>query len=217
MTRGVGLAAQVSLYVSDLFSQKLSSWAVYHSLEHTTQTVAASRQIGRGSKLGKRDMEIVTLAAWFHDAGYVFTTDGHEERSVQIASEFLAEHGCAPDKIDQIAGCIMATKMPQRPMNLRERVVCDADLASLGKRTFFKQNDLLKYEIEQRERVSLDEITWLRRTYRFLFRHRFHTRYARTVLNRGRLANLTRLRGHLQRAQARSPALRRGRDRDGVT
>jgi predicted metal-dependent HD superfamily phosphohydrolase len=216
MTRAVGLAAQVARYVSNLFSQKLPSWAVYHSLEHTAHTVAASRQIGRGSKLSKREMEIVTLAAWFHDTGYVFTTDGHEERSVEIASEFLAEHGCAPDTIGEIAGCIMATKMPQHPMNLRERVVCDADLASLGRPTFFKQNDLLKEEVEQRERISLDEITWLRRSYRFLFRHRFHTRYARTVLNRGRLANLTRLRMHLRRAQARSLALPRRRDWDGV-
>jgi len=198
------ITKQIEQFVVDLFRKELPSWAVYHSLEHTTHTVSASKQIARGSKLGKRDLEIVTISSWFHDTGYVFTANGHEERSVQIATQFLQNHAYPPGGIQKVSGCILATRMPQRPGNLLERIVCDADLASLGKRSFFRHNELLRDEIERRDGTRLDEVAWLRRSYRFLFKHRFHTRYARTVLNRGRLANLIRLRGQLRKARAQS-------------
>ncbi|MGB2958111.1 MAG: hypothetical protein WBD30_04435 [Bacteroidota bacterium] len=196
------ITKQVEQFVIDLFREELPFWAVYHSLEHTTHTVSASKQIARGSGLGKRDQEIVTISSWFHDTGYVFTASGHEERSAQIATQFLQKHAYPPGGIQKVCGCILATRMPQRPGNLLERIVCDADLASLGNRSFFRHNELLRDEIERRDGIRLDEVAWLRRSYRFLFKHRFHTRYARTVLNKGRQANLIRLRGQLRKARA---------------
>ena len=44
---------------------------------------------------------------------------------------------------------IIATTMPQRPKNLVEKVVCDADLIHIGTKEFFRKNDLLKEEIER--------------------------------------------------------------------
>jgi len=207
MTPTAGITEQVEQFVTDLFHEKLPPWAVYHSLEHTIHTVSTSQQIARGSRLGKRDLEVVTLASWFHDTGYMFTAKGHEEESVEIASQFLQKHEYPSESIQKISGCILATRMPQRPGNLLERIVCDADLASLGKRSFFRQNELLRNEIERRDGITLDEVAWLRRSYRFLLKHRFHTRYARTVLNKGRLANLIKLRGQLRKARAHSAGL----------
>lgn len=204
MARTTTIAQQVEQFVTGLFRKELPAWAVYHSLEHTTNTVAASHRIAEGSRLSKRDLEIVTIASWFHDTGFVVTSNGHEERSAHIATEFLREQGYPPDGIEKISRCILATRMPQRPRNRLERIVCDADLASLGKSSFFRHNELLKNEIEERDGVTLDEIAWLRRSYRFLLTHRFHTRYGRNVLNKGRLTNLIRLRGQLRKARAAS-------------
>ena len=203
MSPTTGIIRQTEEFVTELFRDKLPSWAVYHNLEHTTHTVSASRQIARGLKVGKRDLEVVTLASWLHDTGYLFTANGHEERSVRIAMEFLTERDYPPERIEKISGCIMATKMPQRPRNLLERIVCDADLASLGKHSFFRQNELLRNEIERRDRIRLNDMAWLRRSYRFLLTHRYHTRYARSLLTKGRLSNLTILRSRLRKAHAK--------------
>jgi hypothetical protein len=198
------IEAKVEEFVIGLLRENLPSWALYHCLEHTTNTVAASHRIAEGSRLTRRDLEIVTLASWFHDTGYVFTVNGHEERSVHIATDFLVKQEYPAESIKKISGCILATRMPQRPGNLLERIVCDADLASLGRGSFFKHNDLLREEIEKRDGVTLGEIAWLRRSYRFLLTHRFHTRYGRNVLNKGRLANLIKLRTKLRKARAAS-------------
>jgi predicted metal-dependent HD superfamily phosphohydrolase len=188
-----------SRHVRKLFREKLPGWAFYHSLAHTLDVVAAVREIGTASGLTRHEMEILSLASWFHDAGYSVQPEGHEEISIAIATEFLTGAGYPKRGIARIARCIRATRIPQRPRSLLERVIGDADLSSLGKRSFFRQNDLLKREIEERRGgIRLDEKMWLRRSSRFLQRHRFHTRYARTHLDGGRLENIARLKKALR-------------------
>jgi predicted metal-dependent HD superfamily phosphohydrolase len=185
---------RAALFVAELLARELPPWALYHSPRHTRQTVAACREIGGALHLEKETMEVVLLAAWFHDTGYAFKVRGHEERSAEIAERFLQAEGCPVRTIRGVMACILATRMPQRPRSLRERVLCDADLISLGKRSFLKQNELLRQEMERREGRLISEKVWLHRSYRFLHRHRFSTPYGRTVLESGKQANIARLR-----------------------
>lgn len=192
------LLAESSLFVDKLFRERLPEWAVYHNLAHTTDVVASCREIGEGSGLSDHEMEILLIAAWFHDTGYVAVVKGHEDKSIEIASQFLGDNGYPRRGIARIAACIRATRVPQRPATRLERVLCDADLNSVGRESFFLQNELLRAEIERRKCIALDETAWLRRSYRFLRRHRFHTRYARARLEEGRVANIARLKKSLQ-------------------
>lgn len=193
MKRQPEIVAQSARFVNTLFRQELPEWATFHTLAHTSEVVASSWEIGAGSGLTKHETEILLVAAWFHDTGYTVLARGHEEVSVEIASIFLNEKGYPRRGIARIGRCIRATRVPQQPRTLLERVICDADLNSLGRRSYFRQNDLLKQEIEMRQGTTLDEVIWLRRSYRFLRRHRFHTRYARQNLENGRLINLAAL------------------------
>jgi len=196
--RGVSLG-RAARFAGGLLARELPHWACYHTPRHTRQTVAACREIGRALRLGTRQMEILLLAAWFHDTGYAITADGHEERSAGIAERFLKAEGCPNRTIERVKGCILATRMPQRPQSVLQRVLCDADLTSLGKKTFLTQNELLRQEMERREGRVIDEMAWLHRSYRFLRRHRFTTRYGRTVLEAGKQANIRRLRRLMQK------------------
>lgn len=184
---------QSSRFVSRLFRQSLPSWAIYHTRTHTAEVVAACREIGEASGVDQHSLEILLLSAWFHDTGYTSTARGHEERSVEIAAQFLNDLGYPTRAIARISHSILATKMPQRPTTLLERILCDADLYSLSTRGFFRQNERLKLEIEQREGSYIEDLVWLRRTHRFVLSHRYHTPYAREVLAKGRLANLLKL------------------------
>jgi predicted metal-dependent HD superfamily phosphohydrolase len=95
----------------------------------------ASKTIGAACRLSAEELEGVILAAWFHDAGYVEAIEGHEEKSVEIATSFLRENGYPQEKIARVAACIRATKMPQNPKTLMEQVLCDADISHLARRT----------------------------------------------------------------------------------
>ena len=139
-------------------------------------------------------MDILLLAAWFHDTGYTAIARGHEARSAKMAGEFLRAEGFPMRIVTSVQRCILSTRMPQRPRSLLQRILCDADLISLGKKTFLAQNELLRQEMERREGRVIEEIVWLRRSIRFLLRHRYTTRYGRTVLESGKRANIERVR-----------------------
>ncbi|WP_204306740.1 hypothetical protein, partial [Klebsiella pneumoniae] len=73
------------------------------------------------------------LAAWFHDTGFSSgQAEGHEETSVQIATQFLQSRHTDEGIMQRVASCIRATKMPQSPVSLIEKILCDADLQHLA-------------------------------------------------------------------------------------
>src|SRR5690606_2148703 len=93
-----GLSSKASTYVYELFKNHLPNDAVYHSYEHTLETAKAAEMIGREEGLQHEDLLLVTLAAWFHDAGFVDGAAGHEKRSAQIARDFLTAEGIPEDR-----------------------------------------------------------------------------------------------------------------------
>ena len=196
-----GIVRSASRYVRTVIHDHLPSWALYHDLSHTREVVRTCAVIARSYRLSAGETEILLLAAWFHDIGYSITARGHEEASVKIAEEFLLGVAYPPRAVARIGRCIMATKVPQRPRSTLERILCDADLSSLGRASFFVQNNRLRLEIERREGVSLEEEAWLRRSWRFLHQHRFHSRYAREQFDPVRRLNLSRLKRSLARRQ----------------
>jgi predicted metal-dependent HD superfamily phosphohydrolase len=173
------LSENASLYIKELFKEKLPAWAVYHNLSHTIDTVNACEEIGNRSGLSKEELNLLNIAAWFHDAGYIYQAEEHEEKSADLASEFLRSKNCEDNKIIKVIECIKATKVAISAKNLPEFVICDADLISLGSADYFKKNELLKLETALREKRKIDDLAWLERSLKFLSSHKYYTDYAR--------------------------------------
>jgi len=200
MASPIEIVKKTSEFVSTLLKEKLPDWAVYHNFAHTAETVEAAREIAEGSKLNKSETEIILLAAWFHDSGYTEKTVGHEERSSEIAREFLTAGGYPTAKIDEVVRCILATRVPQTPVDLLEQVICDADIHHLGKKRFTEKNDLMRTEIERREGKPMTDVEWLDMCTRFVSSHEFHTGYAREEFEPRRTKNIIRLQEALREA-----------------
>jgi len=177
-------------FVSDLFSEKLSPNMIYHNYSHTLDVVNNTIKIGKKSGLSDSELEIVTLAAWFHDSGYTITYNGHEDAGKELATAFLKEHNYNPEKINTILGCINATKMPQTPQNLMEQVICDADLIHFGREDFFEYSDLLKCEWETLGIHHISDIDWYKSSVDLLSTHKFFTQYARKKYAQQQTTNL---------------------------
>jgi predicted metal-dependent HD superfamily phosphohydrolase len=191
------LLSKVTAYVEALFRAKKPDWVKFHTVRHARAVAKASREIGGACQLTEDDLEVVTLAAWFHDTGYLEGIEGHEERSVRIATAFLRDHGYPEEKIARIAGCIRATRLPQKPKNLLEQVLCDADIAHLASKDFFKVTELIRSEIEHRMRLKLTEEEWLTMNADFVAGHRYHTGCARSKYAEQHAANVKALRQRL--------------------
>ncbi|MEP7220239.1 MAG: Pycsar system effector family protein [Bacteroidota bacterium] len=197
------LIEQASDSVFTLLRDSLPEQLVYHNFLHTIEVVKGVEAIGRGSGLDDEDLEILSLAAWFHDAGYTEVYKGHEERGAEMAERFLRERRYPEENITLVIGCILATRVPQRPRNILEEIICDADLAHLGRKTFAERNELLRLEWELALGKHFTELGWANLTIDFLRGNPYHTRFAQVEWSPQRAENLVAVQSHLRRLLAR--------------
>lgn len=186
-------------YVSSLLTTRTPIENFYHDVNHTKEVVKSAIEIGIGEKFSEDELEMVQIAAWFHDVGYIEKTDGHEKVSVEYARNFLTELHYPSNKIEIIIGAILATKVPQKPKNKFDKILSDADLFHLGKGIFFDRNDKYRVEFENYLGHKLSERDWLVKTIDFVNDQNFHTDYAKRNFNDQKKENLRLLNEQLQR------------------
>ncbi|MBA9078349.1 MULTISPECIES: Pycsar system effector family protein [Rufibacter] len=184
-------------YVFALFKEKLSKKLVYHNYKHTFEVVKEARQLSEGYHLSEEELEILLLAAWFHDTGYVSTYEGHEDESVEVATTFLREEGYAEESITQVARCIMATKHGQLTHHILEDILVDADIANIGKETFFATAELLRVEWEIFMNRTFSDLEWAQFQLDFLLSVSFRTQTAQAKYSKQLSKNIQAQRNHL--------------------
>jgi predicted metal-dependent HD superfamily phosphohydrolase len=178
-------------YVTDVFQHKVNPEFVFHSLEHTEDVVEACSHMANHYQIHEEDRLVLMLAAWFHDTGYsAGRAEGHEEVSVQITTQFLTNQQVDDTTIQRVASCIQATKMPQSPVSLIEKILCDADLFHLSTEDFKARNQLLKQERESMLGHKIDKKEWRKNNIQFLGSHRYFTDYGQEFLEPKKQNNL---------------------------
>lgn len=184
-------------YALRRLEQHLPERFVYHSLEHTRDNVyPIAMRIAEQEGVSGRALCLLKTAAYFHDLGFSeppHIAHDHEVRGSAIAQQILPQFGYDNDDIKLIKGMILATKLPQKPHTLLERIIADADLSVLGQRDFLKQNRALRAELESGG-LDTDDRRWLTGQYNFLSGHRYFTRAARQLLSAQKAVNLASLR-----------------------
>jgi predicted metal-dependent HD superfamily phosphohydrolase len=184
----------VAAYVKQLFAEYEKNELAYHNFAHTLNVVRRSNEMTTHYGLSGENRRVVLVAAWFHDSGYLVSgAYEHEKASVEIMKQFLAPTDIISKTVEQVAGCIMATKIPPNPQNLLEEIVCDADTYHLGTHEFLMSNETVKREFQQAKQVTDEE--WNKMTLDFLEHHLFYTDYCKQRLNQGKLVNIKMLRG----------------------
>ncbi|MDV7187348.1 DUF5706 domain-containing protein [Lutibacter sp. TH_r2] len=191
---------EVKTFVFDIFKNKLSQKTVYHNYNHTYQVVTAAEEIGKAENISDADLELLLIAAWFHDTGFVVSHKKHEEHSKNIATKFLKEKSFSEDKIAKVCSIIDATKMPQTPKNKLDKIICDADLYHLGTDDFKVKSDLIRTEIEQICNEHYTDIEWLEQNENFIKEHKYFTNYAFTTLNERKTQNWLKAKKDLKKA-----------------
>ncbi len=198
MSANNSLLDKTAAYVSLLFREGCGDNCYYHNYDHTRQSVAACRDIGIGMQLSEDDLETVMIACWFHDAGFLKNPLDHEEESARIAESFLRKEGAGQEKVETVRRCILATKMPQQPGDILEKIVCDADLSHLSTESYPTKSDLVRIEIEQKQQHTFSDTEWLEKNIDFFRTHTYFTPYALEHFTVGKEKNIVRLFGQLE-------------------
>jgi len=187
------IVEKVEYFAANRLKENLSSELCFHDWEHTAGVVQASYQIGKKCGFSDLEMEMVMIAAWFHDIGFVRQYHGHEDQSVEIARSFLECADYDENKIAEVTEYIGATRMPQCPVTLQQKVLCDADMAHLGSKNYLDRLDLLRSEWHVKLNKVYTHEEWYMENLRFLQKHEFFTAGARQCFKKEKMRNIEKL------------------------
>lgn len=186
-------------YALNRLDSELSPKLFYHCAAHTRYDVArASERLARLEGVPENDLRLLMTAVYFHDIGFTQLKETtreayrdlqHELLSAQIARRVLPEYGFGPQELDTIEGIIMATRLPQSPRNLLEKIIADADLDSIGREDFWSTSANLRIEMAAFGTLYTD-YDWYEFQVRFLSGHSYFTDAAHQFRDEGKARNI---------------------------
>lgn len=172
----------------------------YHSLEHTMSVVEATEHLAEKEAVSDGDKLLLLTAAVFHDAGFIKGYAAHEENSCKVAGETLPQFGYPAGAIEEVCKLIRVTRLPQRPKNLLEEILCDADLYYLGSSTFFRESENLYKEFSAYGIVA-NRGEWELKQLHFLAEHNYFTATALAERDKRKKAYLKQVRAQWKSKQ----------------
>lgn len=187
----MSIIEQAKAYVTDYFEKNHKPIYTYHNLAHTENVVKHAGKIAAIMEFSEENMEVVILAAWFHDTGYFDGFMKHEKISGEIADKFLKEQNYPSEKIAKVICAIQNTKIPYTTCECDiSMVLCDADLQHLASKNFMKTSDKLREERTALTNHEFSTKTYWEETLNFLKRHSYRTDYGKKVLAKKKEINI---------------------------
>jgi adenylate cyclase len=167
-------------FVLDKLEKELPQSLFYHNIKHTVDVVTQVELIGIGEGVSDEELLLLKTAALFHDSGHTISYDNHEYFSCLIAREMLPDYFYTTVQIDIICELILSTKLPPKPTNKLEEIICDADLDYLGRSDMIPVSNSLFMEFKERSMIkSLTD--WNNLQMKFISGHQYFTGTARNL------------------------------------
>ena len=183
---------QMKDFVISLLKNHLPKSYLYHNHEHTLYVFEKAIEIGIHEGCTEEELDLLGVAALWHDTGYTIIYYKHEEESCKLARQYLPEYGYSPISIEKICGMIMATKMPQSPKNKLEEIIADADLEYLGTVSFDSKAESLFKELHSLNPL-MTEAQWNQAQITFLQKHHYFTKFCKENREDFKCLNLSKL------------------------
>ena len=166
--------------ILDKLEKELPTYLFYHNVKHTVDVVTEVELIGWGEGVTDEEILLLKTAALFHDAGHIIAYDKHEYHGTVMAQEYLPKYNYSPDQIKRICELIMATKLPPKPNNLLEKIMCDSDLDYLGRSDFIPVSNTLYKELKEQKKIgTLND--WNKIQLNFISEHQYFTKTAQSL------------------------------------
>lgn len=185
-------------YIMKILDQQLSSKLYYHSVGHSKDVVKAVERIALLENVTDEGLFLLKSAANYHDAGFVEQYDANEPIGARLAGEILPRFGYTQDDIQKIQELIFATRIPHKPKNHLEEIICDADLDYLGRDDFHEIADNLRKELKEHGKIQSDR-QWDEIQVSFLKMHKYFTKTAIETREKKKMKHLKEVQERLER------------------
>lgn len=175
MPADTNLIKAVEQHVTEHFRKNVPAEFVYHDLQHTRNVVDAVVAIAENYQLDQQSIDVLQIAAWFHDSGYDKGAKDHEQRGCEYARAYFSQLDFSKEDLENVCACILATKPPQDPKNLLQQILCDADLSHLGRKTYWDRCGRVRQEMLITKSIVMSEQEWVEFELEFMQKHHYHT------------------------------------------
>lgn len=162
---------------------------LYHDSRHTQDVIRQCQEIGYREGVSADDIAVLKLAALYHDIGFLVQRANHESAGADMFLQEAKDSGISEESLQLIASLILVTKVPQKPTNLLERIICDADLDYLGREDFPSIAEFLYLELKSCGEMS-ERQRWNEVQLSFLSAHQFHSDSSRKLRTAGLEKNI---------------------------
>ncbi|MGH2565256.1 MAG: HD domain-containing protein [Ginsengibacter sp.] len=165
-------------FILKYLKEELPGNLTYHGLHHTLDVFDAAMKIAETENLSANDIKLLRIAILYHDAGFTSKYKNHEDKGCEMVKKNLPAFGYSKEEIETICGMIAATKIPQTPHNILEKIICDADLDYLGRNDFQRISNTLFAEMKIYNHLH-DEKEWNKIQENFLKKHQYYTEFGK--------------------------------------
>ena len=181
-------------------AEKLPLHLRYHSVAHTEEVLAEAVLYALADGVSDAEIELLALAAAFHDSGFLDSPEHNEIEGARRAVRAMRAAGTYTEaQIQLVERMILDTKMnvtregiKQVPGTELSIYLLDADLSNLGREDFFEKCEL------QRQEAGAEKVPFLFGTYRLLCCHYWHSKAAFDLRESRKAKNVQALERELQ-------------------
>lgn len=183
-----------------ILEERLPADLTYHSSAHTEDVFREAVALALHDGCSDREVELVAIAAAFHDAGYIQSRSNNEAIGAAMAAAAMQRTGgYTIDEICLVEEMILDTRVvdsdtlqAQVASTRLSAYLLDADLCNFGRDDFFEKLDQVRGE------SGADELTQARATLEMMERHHWLTGAARLLRDEKKQQNMAALRERLK-------------------
>lgn len=169
---------------------------IYHNYWHTEEVIEDAVLFALTDDLPARQVELLAVAAAYHDAGFLVSRQQNEPIGAEMAIKAMREAGgYSEEEIAQVQVMILDTALfmtetglHQKPTSELSKYLLDADLSNFGRRDFFDKN--ARFHVEINSQAPTERKKYLRDTAQLLKNHHWHTGAATAVRERQKVLNM---------------------------
>lgn len=147
----------------------------YHQYEHSLSVMERAIYLWTMEWCSEDKIEMLAIAALFHDTWFVITYEDNELYGAKIARNYLRTILYPKEKITIIENLILATTPGKKPKNLLEEIIKDSDMDNLWREDFFDVNEKLKHEREIMKKIKIKDPDWHHASLDVIEWHMFYT------------------------------------------
>lgn len=186
--------------IFSVMSRNLAPTLHYHAIQHSRDVFEETILFALHDGVERRKIELLGIAAAYHDAGYMEQYADNEPIGAAMAARAMKKQGgYSQSEINEVGQMILSTQLKVTPTGAGRveltplaGYLMDADLASFGRDDFFEKCQQLIDETGAQPEALYQQ------SWRLISNHIWHTKAARELREAKRLQNLKELEEQLK-------------------